>query len=849
MMGRLLDYVLGGSVVATAGDGYAAVPQPKRTRKMIQSPTLGANNPFDNRYQDPLSTLSKDPSLSQGDHADNEVRIFNKQHLENEEVWQTPANLLSGVSVTRESPLSASATPSRSSMESFHTAPETFPMDASPCMLRNSDDVPWEMYEIPEELLIMNSDTPKYIENVIRESFDHHRALRASRMQVRAISIQNSPEDLDAIHESPFPAESSAAASARSTSTGRFATSSMGTTIESSTTAESDAHHRIGQHSPNTVFETSAVPFPATGTSGGEGVDRFLKKSGRRLQKRKESPVGRYKLLPRWMTIRENREELPKLNQTVSECTGCMDEFIDTNTISLSCKHRYCSPCLSQLITTSIKSEASYPPKCCLTEISATIIRKSLPSLVYTQYKEKALEYAVPAANRFYCVSATCGKWINTHYANLIHSTLECTHCTTKLCLLCRGPHHLNQDCPQDLHLVKTLQQAEGAGWRRCHNCRTMVELKYGCRHITCRCGAEFCYTCGSVWGTCRCTSVDQQRREREVRRRLRRYEAEERAERKEIEAAERVLREEREAEERRVEEEMAEVRRREEERLGRVEGYFGYLRGMLERVCWEQVVVMERRHEWELGGSRGIREEVDSIMKSDERGDGVRSERNKIIANTEASIKVCQRHHAFIMGDTILRQSNNRNDSLASSRKNPAPNINPHPSKTPEYPSQHETNNLTTPTSSEYPSTQNRQHRTLTSLTSPSALKPQNLPLQIYQKGTTDIDNQESKLRNMVVADRKWADVLREARVAMLMEEKGRVMGNGGDVPDVRVERSEKGREGEGEGEGVAWEKAEGEGEGERGRRMEAGVEEGIAEEWEKWMGVVERLEGDGYL
>lgn len=171
---------------------------------------------------------------------------------------------------------------------------------------------------------------------------------------------------------------------------------------------------------------------------------------------------------------------------------------------------------------------------------------------------------------------------------------------------------------------------------------------------------------------------MDQQRREGEIRRRLRKYEAKERAEREEmkeairaVEDAERVLREEREVEERRVEEEVREVQKREQERLRRVEGYFGYLRGVLDRLCEEQVVAMGRRHERELEGVRGMRD-------------------------------------------------------------------------------------------------------------------AQNLASKIHQQKITNIDYQESELGNRIIAERKWAEVLREARLAMLAEDEGRVRGNGGDVPDV---------------------------------------------------------------
>lgn len=36
--------------------------------------------------------------------------------------------------------------------------------------------------------------------------------------------------------------------------------------------------------------------------------------------------------------------------------------------------------------------------------------------------------------------------------------------------------------------------------WRNCPHCRRTVELLSGCNHITCKCGHEFCYVCGTSY-------------------------------------------------------------------------------------------------------------------------------------------------------------------------------------------------------------------------------------------------------------------------------------------------------------------------------------------------------------
>jgi hypothetical protein len=46
--------------------------------------------------------------------------------------------------------------------------------------------------------------------------------------------------------------------------------------------------------------------------------------------------------------------------------------------------------------------------------------------------------------------------------------------------------------------------------WMRCFDCGHVIEKKAGCNHITCFCGSQFCYLCGSTWGTCKCQNFAQ---------------------------------------------------------------------------------------------------------------------------------------------------------------------------------------------------------------------------------------------------------------------------------------------------------------------------------------------------
>jgi len=64
---------------------------------------------------------------------------------------------------------------------------------------------------------------------------------------------------------------------------------------------------------------------------------------------------------------------------------------------------------------------------------------------------------------------------------------------------------HKSRECPKDPEIAKLIEQAKERGWQRCFNCNSMVELKEGCNHMTCRCLAEFCMVCSGRWKTCDC--------------------------------------------------------------------------------------------------------------------------------------------------------------------------------------------------------------------------------------------------------------------------------------------------------------------------------------------------------
>ncbi|KAK6088276.1 E3 ubiquitin-protein ligase rbrA 2 [Seiridium cupressi] len=162
----------------------------------------------------------------------------------------------------------------------------------------------------------------------------------------------------------------------------------------------------------------------------------------------------------------------------------------------------YCTDCFHRLIWTACENEQQWPPKCCLNKIpEATVLSSTSEHLdLQKTYQAKSKEWSLPVNRGLSIARCDMGHWI---------------------CTLCRGPQHENEVCPQDRDLQRTEDLAEEEGWKRCHQCHAFVEHREACQHMTCRCGAEFCYVCGLRWRTCGCTmkQLHTVKQEAEVRR------------------------------------------------------------------------------------------------------------------------------------------------------------------------------------------------------------------------------------------------------------------------------------------------------------------------------------------
>ncbi|KAI1852338.1 hypothetical protein JX266_002516 [Neoarthrinium moseri] len=292
------------------------------------------------------------------------------------------------------------------------------------------------------------------------------------------------------------------------------------------------------------------------------------------------------------------------------ECVSCLDDFSPKDMIKAPC-HSYCQPCFRRLIETATQNEQQWPPKCCLNNIPERTIISNTDSELQREYRLKAEEWGIPIGERIYCPQRDCGLFVRPDQINYGLRLARCSagHWT---CSICLNPQHTSDACPQDRDMQRTEELAEEEGWKRCIGCRAYVEHREACQHMTCRCGAQFCYVCGARWRTCACTmeqlhalkqnaairrrdrQAEQEREEAEIAEALRQVEEFEREEARKAE----LLRLERERiEEERRARELQERIQREGERRAAVEAKFHELRERLGDVHEGQRIAVVSEH------------------------------------------------------------------------------------------------------------------------------------------------------------------------------------------------------------------------------------------------------------
>ncbi|KAF5564116.1 arylsulfatase [Fusarium phyllophilum] len=201
-------------------------------------------------------------------------------------------------------------------------------------------------------------------------------------------------------------------------------------------------------------------------------------------------------------------EDAEKTNEErdADEHPGTADQFPKDEVYDAPCSHGMCQPCLIRSIQTAMKDESIFPPKCCGQAIPVDNTNAFITEDLLTEYDNKREEFET--TKRTYCSDKACSAFIPTR---LIEDGIaRCTRCEKRTCLNCLSEAH-EGTCTDDPESQRVIRLAEEKGWRRCEQCKNMVELDHGCFHISCRCSYQFCYRCDEKWKTCDCPQWDEE--------------------------------------------------------------------------------------------------------------------------------------------------------------------------------------------------------------------------------------------------------------------------------------------------------------------------------------------------
>jgi hypothetical protein len=163
-------------------------------------------------------------------------------------------------------------------------------------------------------------------------------------------------------------------------------------------------------------------------------------------------------------------------------CVSCADQFPSDETFHAPCSHCYCTGCLGHLHRASMTDESLYPPRCCRQTMPWNDVKDKLDAQLAADFEAKKEELDTLADQRTYCSDTACTKFIGA--AHTANDVATCPTCSKATCTKCKSAQH-GGECPRDEAMQQTLQLATHEGWQRCNKCGRMIDLAFGCYHIT----------------------------------------------------------------------------------------------------------------------------------------------------------------------------------------------------------------------------------------------------------------------------------------------------------------------------------------------------------------------------
>lgn len=157
-----------------------------------------------------------------------------------------------------------------------------------------------------------------------------------------------------------------------------------------------------------------------------------------------------------------------------SSCCCCGTYGVSRSIRSVPCGHYYCCACIKRMALLALNDRSLVPVQCCKMELPIDYIEEALASVKYTSRHNERHEKSVEKAL--------------SKYERLLHER-----------------EWRYSDLVSDQEYKKTVRSFH---CKQCPGCGIGIQRDWGCVHMRCSNGHEFCYTCLTTWRSCNCALI-----------------------------------------------------------------------------------------------------------------------------------------------------------------------------------------------------------------------------------------------------------------------------------------------------------------------------------------------------
>ncbi|KAI0119547.1 hypothetical protein F4814DRAFT_458774 [Daldinia grandis] len=186
-------------------------------------------------------------------------------------------------------------------------------------------------------------------------------------------------------------------------------------------------------------------------------------------------------------------------------CVGCRETDRDLRQFQCGCF--WCRGCLKRYLEMKLAEKYPWPPMCCRFALGDQDVEWTQSGEILEEYRKIDREKREPQP--LFCSQEQCSALLNTQNAIEGSNVVVCDKCETKTCQKCEQGHEPTESECKGPPIDDSLEAlTRRKGWQKCSQCNRTIERAGGCKHMICRCGHQFCYSCGSAWGTCTCQNT-----------------------------------------------------------------------------------------------------------------------------------------------------------------------------------------------------------------------------------------------------------------------------------------------------------------------------------------------------